>query len=102
MRRLLSDLADLLSVLTGPRLQMLALLVAGPVLTALSCWLIWLVRYGWAPDRAPQQLSILGGALAGAMVLLGLVVAAMTAGLIKGFKLQGPAGISAEVDTDPQ
>lgn len=98
MTKALSALADLLSVLTGPRLQMLALLVAGPVLTGMSCWLIWLVRYGWAPERAPQQLSILGWALGGAMALLGLVVAAMTAGLIKGFKLQGPAGISAEVD----
>lgn len=93
-------IAAILAYLTGPRVQMIALAVAGPVLTAMVCWLIWLVRNGWPSSLASQQLTILGWALAGAMALLGIVVIAMTAGLIKGVKLSGPVGLSAEINTD--
>lgn len=100
MSRFLADLSTFFQILTGPRLQMIALAVAAPVLTAMTCWLVYLVRFGWPVERAQQQLGILGWAVAGAMILLGLVVSAMTAGLIKGFKIQGPGGVSAEVETD--
>lgn len=56
----------------------LAWLASGVVFLALSVWLVTLVRWGWASDRAEQQLSILGNALFISLALSGMVTFGLT------------------------
>lgn len=61
--------------------------------------LVWIVWRGFPAGHEPQQLSILGGALFGAMVLWGLVVIALI-GIVRNLKATLPGGTSVEVQID--
>lgn len=77
-----------------------ALILAGPPLTAVTCWLVWIVWKGpWPVGSAPQQLSILGYGLMDAMALVGVIVVALASVKVKG---AGPGGVNFEVDGDQE
>lgn len=80
----------------------LALLLAGPAVTLLGIWLVWIVwRGGWAPARQEQQLEILDMALL--LILSGMlgVIAAIALGEPIG-RLKGSVRgiVSAEISDD--
>ena len=55
-------------------LYALAWLGGGIASCAFAVWLVTLIRWDWPADRAEQQLAILGNALTGALILMGLVM----------------------------
>ena len=77
-------------------LRLWSIILGAIPLTAFSVWLVWLVRYGWPEDRAEQQLTILGGALFGSLVLIGVIVVALATVKVRATT---PAG-SLEIDGD--
>lgn len=77
-------------------LRLWSIILGAIPLTAFSVWLVWLVRYGWPEDRAEQQLTILGGALFGSLVLIGVIVVALATVKVRATT---PAG-SLEIDRD--
>ena len=80
-------------------LRLWSIILGAIPLTAFSVWLVWLVwlvRYGWPEDRAEQQLTILGGALLGSLVLIGVIVVALATVKVRATT---PAG-SLEIDGD--
>lgn len=52
----------------------IAWLGGGVASCAFAVWLVTLIRWDWPADRAEQQLAILGNALTGALILMGLVM----------------------------
>lgn len=77
-------------------LRLWSIIMGAVPLTAFAAWLVWLVRYGWPEDRAEQQLTILGGALFGALALIGVIVVALATVKVRATT---PAG-SLEIDGD--
>ncbi|MEN5170055.1 hypothetical protein ABE444_10850 [Brevundimonas pondensis] len=77
-------------------LRLWAIILGAFPLTAFAGWLVWLVRYGWPVDRAEQQLTILGGALFGALALIAIIVVALATVKVRATT---PAG-SLEIDGD--
>lgn len=77
-------------------LRLWSIILGAIPLTAFSVWLVWLVRYGWPEDRTEQQLTILGGALLGSLVLIGVIVVALATVKVRATT---PAG-SLEIDGD--
>lgn len=77
-------------------LRLWSIIMGAVPLTAFAVWLVWLVRYGWPEDRAEQQLTILGGALFGALALIGVIVVALATVKVRATT---PAG-SLEIDGD--
>ena len=55
-------------------LYAVAWLGGGVASCAFAVWLVTLIRWDWPADRAEQQLAILGNALTGALILMGLVM----------------------------
>ena len=55
-------------------LYAVAWLGGGVASCAFAVWLVTLIRWDWPADRAEQQLTILGNALTGALILMGLVM----------------------------
>lgn len=55
-------------------LYAIAWLGGGVASCAFAVWLVTLIRWDWPADRAEQQLAILGNALTGALILMGLVM----------------------------
>lgn len=89
--------AAMVHVFLGPRGQLLALMLAGPVACIFAVWLIHIVAGVWWPlALRPQQLQILGYALFGMLGLIYVVIIALSAGLIKGVRLHG-LGFDADV-----
>lgn len=86
------------AIIESAPVRLWALILAGPPLTAVACWLIWIVWRGpWPAGSAQQQLSILGWGLMGAMSLVGIIVIALASVKVKG---AGPGGVNFEVDGD--
>lgn len=79
-------------------LYALAWLGGGVASCAFAVWLVTLIRWDWPADRAEQQLSILGNALIGALILMGLVMLGLSMrNAIRNFK--GTAGgVSVEAN----
>lgn len=77
-------------------LRLWSIILGAFPLTAFAVWLVWLVRYGWPQERAEQQLTILGGALFGALALIGVIVVALATVKVRATT---PAG-SLEIDGD--
>ncbi|MNE18734.1 hypothetical protein D3C80_1117870 [compost metagenome] len=77
-------------------LRLWSIILGAIPLTAFAVWLVWLVRYGWPEHRAEQQLTILGGALFGALALIGVIVVALATVKVRATT---PAG-SLEIDGD--
>ena len=79
-----------------------ALVLAGPALSVLACWLIWIVwRGGWPADRAEQQLNFLGTALVGCLFLIGVVLFRLAAGKLGSITASaGAAKLTIEGDDD--
>ncbi|WP_433947435.1 hypothetical protein [Brevundimonas diminuta] len=77
-------------------LRLWSIILGAFPLTVFAVLLVWLIRYGWPHDRAEQQLTILGGALFGALALIGVIV--VTLATVK-VRATTPAG-SLEIDGD--
>lgn len=58
-------------------LRLWAIILGAPPLCGMAVWQIYLIRYGWPEDRAQQQLSILGYALFGTLVIVAIIVIAL-------------------------
>jgi hypothetical protein len=76
--------------------RLLALLGAGPALTATAAALTLIVwKGGWDRALQGQELSLLGWALLANWLLLGVVVVALASVRLKG---QAPGGAGFEID----
>lgn len=83
--------------LRGAGVHLLALVLAGPVLSvtgAAMTLVVWLG--GWDRTLQPQQLALLGWGMLANWLLLGVVVVALANVKFKG---QGPGGVSFEIDS---
>lgn len=80
----------------------IAWLGGGVASCAFAVWLVTLIRWDWPADRAEQQLAILGNALTGALILMGLVMLGLSLrNAIRNIK--GSAGpVSFEADGHDQ
>lgn len=82
-------------------MQLVVLACAGPVFTVLVTWIVYLINAArWAPAHQALQLGIMRDVAFGLLFLLGIVLVAMTAGLIRGVKFTLPGGTSAEINLD--
>lgn len=85
-------------VLKTPPLQIIALVLAAPAMTALAVFMLYsVIHHGWDKSQQALQLEILREAIAYTYAIIVLIMGALAAGLIKGFKI-GAGKISAEVD----
>lgn len=75
-------------------LRLWAIILGAPPLCGMLVWLVWLIRYGWPVERAQQQLTILGFALYGLILLVGVIVVSLATVKVKATT---PAG-SVEID----
>ena len=81
-----------------PPSQILALILAGPAVTVLIIYMISAVIFAaWSGVQGPLQLQIIREAVAYSFVLLLVIIGALTAGLVRGFKI-GVGKVTAEVD----
>ncbi len=86
------------SMLDAAPVRLWAMILAAPPLTTFACWLVWIVWKGpWAKGSDPQQLLILGWALWGSLVLIGVIVGALA--MVK-LNVSAPGGFHAELDSD--
>lgn len=65
--------------LNAAPIRLWALLLWSPVVTGLDAWIIYMVRNGWPPEAAHQQLNILGNALYIHATLLGVIIVTLAA-----------------------
>lgn len=85
-------------VKTTPPSQILALILSGPAITALIIYMISAVIFAaWNGVQASLQLQIIREAVAYSFILLLVIIGALTAGLVRGFKI-GMGKVTAEVD----
>lgn len=69
-------------------LQMLALILCGPVFTIVSLLYLWVAWKGpWEPGNQELQLQIIRDGVMWVHVLLFLAISALTAGLVRSIKL---------------
>lgn len=80
------------------RAPLWALLGAGPALTAVLCWIIWILAYKAWPEAVAESRVQMLGAIALAMAgILGLVVFRLASGNLKRFEARaGPGSISID------
>lgn len=77
----------------------IAWLGGGVASCAFAVWLVTLIRWDWPADRAEQQLAILGNALTGALILMGLVMLGLSLrNAIRNIKATLPGGSSVEAN----
>lgn len=89
-----------IAMMTGPRLQLWAMVLGAPIMTGLLyIWVDRATSMRWPVEHRLEQMMTLREAIRYAFAILGLFVMAIAAGLITGVKLQGPGGFSAEIDT---
>jgi hypothetical protein len=89
-----------ITMMTGPRLQLWAMVLGAPVMTALVyVWVDRATSMRWPVEHRLEQMLTLREAIRYGFSILGMFVLAIAAGLITGVKLQGPGGFSAEIDT---
>lgn len=85
-------------VKTTPSLQILALIFSGPAVTALVVYVLSAVIFAaWTGPQGSLQLQILRETVAYSFVILLVIIGALTAGLVRGFKV-GVGKVTAEVD----
>lgn len=90
-----------LEIVSGPRLQLWAIIGAAPVATLLVVWMVRIIKApSWPVALREAQLGILAVVVYALLTILGLVILAIASGLITGVKLTGPGGFSAEIETD--
>lgn len=95
-----SGAGKVIAMMTGPRLQLWAMVLGAPVMTALVyLWVEKATSMRWPVEHRLEQMLTLREAIRYAFSILALFVLAIAAGLITGVKLQGPGGFSAEIDT---
>ena len=83
-------------------LYAVAWLGGGVASCAFAVWLVTLIRWDWPADRAEQQLAILGNALTGALILMGLVMLGLSIrNAIRNIKgSAGPVSFEASGESD--
>ena len=83
-------------------LYAVAWLGGGVASCAFAVWLVTLIRWDWPADRAEQQLAILGNALTGALILMGLVMLGLSLrNAIRNIKgSAGPVSFEASGESD--
>ena len=81
-----------------PPLQVLALILAGPAISGLILLILLLTVFaGWELSQQGLQLEILREGLAYSFIILLIIIGALTAGLVRGFKV-GVGKVTAELD----
>lgn len=65
--------------LAAAPVRLWALLAGAPIITGLDAWLIYMVRNGWPPEAAHQQLNILGNMGYIHATLLGVIIITLAA-----------------------
>lgn len=81
-------------------IRLWALILAGPSLTAFALFQMMAIWLGeWPSDLAAKRLDYLGWSLLGTLMMLGVVVAAISAAKVSG---KGPGGMEFEIDADDQ
>jgi hypothetical protein len=88
-------------LLLAAPIRLWALILAGPPLTMLAVWIVWLVRYGWEDGQAQQQLEILGLALYGALGLLAIVMVSLAAVKLEAETRLGKLSIGRDDEDEP-
>lgn len=81
-------------------LQVLALIIASPVLTAISLVYLYAVIYGpWGSDNVPMQLELIRDGMMYVHVLLLVCIMALTSGLVRSISLNiaGKAGMTIDL-----
>lgn len=79
--------------------DVLALLFT-PVVTLLAVWLICILAYGaWQADTQAQRINYLGALAILLVVLIGLGGQWFQRNRLERLKVQGPGGISGEIET---
>lgn len=78
-------------------LRMWALIMAGPVMTAVDVLLIFIVwQGGWMPDLAGEQLRVLGILAFAHAAIIGVIVITLAAARASA---HGPGGISLDIQS---
>jgi len=87
-------------LLLAAPIRLWALILAGPPLTGLLAWSVYLVRYRWPADRAQQQLEILGLAIYGLIALIAVIVVSLASVKLEAETKLGRLSIGGDHDHD--
>lgn len=82
-------------LLKAAPLRLWALISLSPIISGMAAWLIYMIRNGWPPEAAHQQLNILGNTLYIYAALNGIIIITFAAVRVSG---HGPAGLAFDVD----
>jgi hypothetical protein len=87
-------------LLLAAPIRLWALILAGPPLTGLAAWLVYLVRYGWPTGTEVQRLEILGWALFGVLGLVAIIVVGLALVRLEAETRLGKFSIGADDNDD--
>ncbi len=83
-----------------PSIAFTLMLGTGMVITAMACWLIWIIGYGvWPESAAGARVDGLARALLASLALIGVVIIALAFGKIRKASASGSV-VSGEIEFD--